>query len=64
MCHGSIDPKILMRDAETRYRTAAAERPATEPSGTLPPELMGGWRGVWARIAHLLVKIPAVHPAK
>ncbi len=49
MCHGSIDPKILMRDAEARFRKGVVARPATEPSGSMPPELMGGWRGVWAR---------------
>lgn len=49
MCHGSIDPKFLMGDAEHRYRATAVE-PTGEPSGVMPPELMGGLRGVWARI--------------
>ncbi len=50
MCHGSIDPKLLMRDAEERYRASAVVAATTGPSRELPPELMGGLRGVWARI--------------
>ncbi len=53
MCHGSIDPKFLMREVEDRVRTAAPA-PSNEASpGSLPPELMGGWRGAWARLAAL-----------
>lgn len=49
MCHGSIDPKFLMRDVETRYCVTAVE-PTRASTGKIPPELMGGLRGVWARI--------------
>lgn len=52
MCHGSIDPKFLMRDAEARLHAAGAVREADGATdGQLPPELMGGLRGVWARVA-------------
>lgn len=60
MCHGSIDPKFLMRDAEDRFR-ATATAPASEPTGELPPELMGGLKGVWAR---LFVRAPKTYPAE
>ncbi|GAB5449112.1 hypothetical protein [Gymnodinialimonas sp.] len=49
MCHGSLDAKLLMREAEDRVRVTAAAAD-TAPSGALPPELMGGLAGVWARL--------------
>lgn len=51
MCHGHIDPKTLMREAEDRYRAGVAvENNATARSGAVPAELIGGLRGVWARL--------------
>ncbi len=63
MCHGSIDPKLLMRDAGDRYR-ATAVAPTTQPSRELPPELMGGLHGVWARIALRFERSKPLHPAE
>jgi hypothetical protein len=63
MCHGSIDPKFLMRDAEDRYR-ATAVAPTPQPSRELPPELMGGVRGVWARLVAPFIRAKPIHPAE
>lgn len=69
MCHGSIDPKYLMQDAEARLRAADAVREADGTSdGRVPPELMGGLGGVWARMAQVFVRrstgLVRVHPAE
>lgn len=63
MCHGSIDPKFLMREAEDRYH-ATAVAPTTAPSRELPPELMGGLSGVCARLRGLFPKPAQIHPAE
>lgn len=63
MCHGSVDPKFLMQDAEARYR-ATAVAPTPQPSAEIPPELMGGLRGVWARVTQMFARAPRVHPAE
>lgn len=42
MCHGAIDPKFLMREAEDRVCIPVAT-PATAPTGGA----IGGLRGVW-----------------
>jgi len=56
MCHGAIDPKTLMREAEDRYR---AVQPAASAEGeaadeTIPPQFIPGFRGVVARVRALL----------
>ncbi|MEM7724069.1 MAG: hypothetical protein AAF376_17105 [Pseudomonadota bacterium] len=53
MCHGHIDPKTLMREAEERYRIAqpvsTSNRTSDQPT-EIPPELIGGLKGVFARL--------------
>lgn len=54
MCHGAIDPKYLVQDGDMRLRAAGAVRAADGArDGQVPPELMGGLRGVWARMAQV-----------
>lgn len=53
MCHGHIDPKTLMREAEDRYRIAqpaSDETRASDRPTEIPPELIGGLKGVIARL--------------
>ena len=60
MCHAQLDPKLLMQDAADRYRIAqpSTQREESRVSDTgVPPELMGGFGGVWAR---LNARVPAV----
>lgn len=55
MCHGDIDPRILMQDAEARLRQAGAVRVEGRDGDTeIPADLMGGLRGVWARLARAI----------
>jgi hypothetical protein len=60
MCYGHVDVKVLEREAQERLR-GAAPLSAPEMSVGLPPELIGGWRGVWARFAMTLRRL---RPAK
>ncbi len=48
MCYGHVDTKVLEREVQDRLR--GVERAPTEVSEGLPPELIGGLRGVWARL--------------
>lgn len=64
MCHGHIDPRFALREVEDRLR-AAAPSPASQPAsdGRLPPELMGLFPGLWARLTLPLArKKPAQVP--
>ncbi len=59
MCHGAIDPRLEMRDAEDRVRASAADLSrASVPEGHVPPELIGGLRGAFARVAALVSRRP------
>lgn len=62
MCHGHIDPKMLMREAEDRFRAAQpAPSQARDKDAPVqvPPEFIGGLRGVWARITALAAPLRA-----
>lgn len=52
MCHAQLDPRLLMQDAEERYRAARPLSPSVDDrdAATIPPELIGGLRGVVARM--------------
>lgn len=56
MCYGHVDTKVLEREVQDRLRAAA---PLNVPDVALglPPELIGGWRGVLARVAAQLRRL-------
>ena len=72
MCHGHVDPKFMLRETEDQVRAAqAAQAALTDKSGAagadteIPPQFIPGWRGVWARIRHLIPRRrAAVVPAE
>jgi len=70
MCCAEINPKYLMQDTEARFRAAQAASPtegaAVDTDVTIPPHLIPGWRGVWARLRAILPRQarPAVFPAE
>ncbi|MEJ6391344.1 hypothetical protein [Gymnodinialimonas ulvae] len=55
MCYGHVDAKVLEREVQDRLRAAQRAPHDTAPEG-LPPELMGGLRGVFARVSAVLSK--------
>jgi hypothetical protein len=59
MCHAQLDPKLLMQDAERRYRAAqpASVTAETQDGATIPPDLMGGVRGIVARLMARLARL-------
>jgi hypothetical protein len=70
MCHAHVDPKYLMQDTEATFRAAQAasqaEGAALETDVTIPPHLIPGWRGVWARLRAFVPRRakPAAFPAE
>ena len=68
MCHGHIDPRTLMIEAEMRYRAAQPRPDVAQPGDAapeLPPELTGGLKGLWARVrAALAASRPRQAPAR
>lgn len=55
MCYGHVDAKVLEREVQDRVRAAQRAPQDNAPEG-LPPELMGGMRGVFARVSAVLGK--------
>lgn len=58
MCHGDIDPRLLMREAEDRIRAAQHETDTAEPPATRPV-----WDDVVAGVARLARLIARRRPA-
>ena len=59
MCYGNIDPRILALETEDRCVSVkmATDAAPERSAGGVPPELMSGWRGVWARFAARMPRI-------
>lgn len=55
MCYGHVDAKVLEREVQDRVRAAQRAPQDSAPKG-LPPELMGGMRGFFARASAVLGK--------
>ncbi|MEX3016272.1 hypothetical protein [Gymnodinialimonas hymeniacidonis] len=52
MCYGHVNVKVLEREVQDRLRAAHTVgnlAPECEPQA-MPPELIGGFRGLWARM--------------
>ena len=52
MCYGHVDAKVLEREARDRMSAVVVETTGDDKPAPLPPELMGGLRGIWARLFH------------
>lgn len=51
MCYGQVDAKTLERETMDRLRAARpAAKADARAEADLPPDLMGGLAGVWARL--------------